>query len=92
MSPSIRIHESFYEDSQCDPNMFENAIPFFYDEHYADSVPNLHYEGENSYFVFPNKINVNLFGQTNESNIYSLPQGGVNENKFLIEVNFFVNV
>ena len=43
----------------------------------------MHYEEDESYFVLPNELiqNVDMLGEANEKEIFSLPEEDVNENQ-----------
>ena len=56
--------------------------PLFHSDHYVGDVPSMHYESQEIYFILSTELieNSDVFGETIEIGILSLPQEDVNEN------------
>lgn len=66
-------------------DIFEHVDSYVYSEHFVEMVPSLyiHYEHENVDFVLPSELieDTNLIGETDESDILSLPHENQNGNQ-----------
>ena len=85
---------SVEESYQFDPGIFQHAVPCFYSEPFVKDIPNLHYESQESYFVFPAEPveNFYLMGETKGHESFSLPQVYINQNQIFDRGRDFVHV
>lgn len=86
--PIEGIHDSISSDQsyfQSDVSYYDHAISYFHSEQGVESLSDfyMHYEDDDSSFVLPNEVieSVDMLGETNKDESFSLPQEDVNKNK-----------
>ena len=78
------MHISSTEDNyQFNPGIFEHVDPYFHSEQFVNQAPSMHYESQDSYFVFPAQPieNFYLSGETKDHESFRLPHHERNENQ-----------